>query len=188
MWGVKLKYPIIINENISFYDIIFKYLIRDFLLGCIRCFPSAVGVLLRMLAYKLCLKKCGKGLRIGEFTTIKFPENISIGDNVSINEYDWFDGNGGIEIGNYSSIGPRVNIISFSHGYEDKNKPIKLQPKVKKMVRIEDEVWIGANVTITFGVRIGKGSIIGAGSLVNKDVEPYSIVAGVPARCIGMRR
>lgn len=182
-----MKMPIIINEKISFKDVILKYCIRDFLLGIVRNFPSAVGVLLRMLAYKLCLRKCGKGLRMGEFTTIKFPEKVSIGNHVSINEYDWIDGNGEVEIGDYVSIGPRVSIVSFSHGHYDLDTPIKLQKKDLKKVVIEDNVWIGAGAVITYGVRIGTGSIIGANSVVNKDVEPYTVVAGVPAKIISRR-
>lgn len=184
-----MKLPIYINEKINLYDIIFKYTIRDFILGCLRMCPSSIGVALRMIAYKLVMSKNsrGGGVRIAEYVTIKFPENITVGNNVSFNEYDWIDGNGGLEIGNYVSIGPHTSIVTFSHGHNDLSIPIKMQKKELKKVTIEDNVWIGAGVTITCGVRIGTGSIIGAGSVVLKDVEPYSIVAGVPAKVIGKR-
>ena len=60
--------------------------------------------------------------------------------------------------------------------------------EVAKPVAIEDNVWIGANCTITDGVRIGRDAVVGAGSVVTHDVAPYDIVAGVPARVIGNRR
>jgi maltose O-acetyltransferase len=60
--------------------------------------------------------------------------------------------------------------------------------KDKEPVIIEDDVWIGARVIILPGVKIGKGSIVGAGAVVTKDVEPYSIVAGVPAKLIRKRK
>ncbi|GAA0727075.1 DapH/DapD/GlmU-related protein [Clostridium malenominatum] len=182
-----MRMPIIINEKISFYDIVLKYICRDLILGIAKYVPSALGIPLRMILYKIFLKKCGKGLRIASDVTIKFPENVIVGDNVSFNEYDWIDGNGGIEIGDYVSIGPKVSIISFSHGYEDIHVPIKLQKKKLNKILIENNVWIGANVVITGGVKIGTGSIIGAGSVVLNDVEPYSIVAGVPARLVKKR-
>lgn len=182
-----MKLPIYVNEKISFIDIILKYILRDFLLGIFRYFPSGVGIALRMVLYKIFLKKSGKGLRIAEMVTIKFPEHIVVGDNVSFNEYDWIDGNGEIFIGNYVSIGPRVTIVSFEHGIKDMNIPIKCQPKELGKIIIEDNVWIGAGVIITSNVTIGTGSVIGAGAVVIKDVEPYSVVGGVPARVIKRR-
>jgi acetyltransferase-like isoleucine patch superfamily enzyme len=176
-----MKLPVYVNEKMSVFDIIFKYILRDFILGVFRNFPSAIGIMIRMVLYKLFLKKSGKGLRIADMVTIKFPEHITVGDNVSFNEYDWIDGNGEIIIGNYVSVGPRVSIVSFEHGHSDIETPIKRQPKELGKVVIEDNVWIGAGATILSNVTIGTGSIIAAGAVVRQDVEPYSIVGGVPA-------
>lgn len=182
-----MKLPIFVKEEISLSDILFKYIIRDFILGLFRNFPSAIGVLCRMISYKICFKNAGKGLRIADFVTIKFPERITVGDHVSFNEYDWIDGNGEIEIGNYVSIGPRVSMVSFEHGKDRRDVPIKLQEKVLKKIVIEDNVWIGTGAFIKSGVTIGTGSIIAAGAIVLNDVEPYSIVGGVPAKIICKR-
>lgn len=138
-----MKLPIHISEKLSIKDIIMKYCIRDFMLGMVRSFPSATGVLFRMAAYKLAFKKCGKGIRIAEFTTIKFPERITVGDHVSFNEYDWIDGDGGITFGNYISVGPRVTMASFEHGHENTVLPMKLQEKKMRKIIVEDDVWIG---------------------------------------------
>ena len=176
-----MKLPIVIIEKITLFDLIFKYTIRDFFLGITKLIPASVGILARMLAYKAAFKKSGKGLRIAECVTIKFPENICVGDHVSFNEYGWIDGNGGIDIGNFVSIGPHVSIVSFEHEYSDPAQPVKLQRKSLSKITIEDNAWIGTGAIITAGVTVGKGSVIGAGSVVLKDVAPHTVVVGVPA-------
>jgi len=181
-----MKLPVVVGEKISVYDLIFKYTIRDFLLGIVKWIPASPGILARMLAYKIVLKKSGKGLRVAEFVTIKFPENIIVGNNVSFNEYDWIDGNGLIEIGDYVSVGPRVSLISFDHEYSDPEKPVKLQGKILAKIVIQNNVWLGAGAIVRAGVTIGEGSVIGAGSIVLKDVPPHTVVAGVPAKVIKM--
>lgn len=99
-------------------------------------------------------------------------------------------------IGNYVSIGPDVKfIVNSEHDYKNLSTfPFKVlcdsQPceaLAKGSVIIEDDVWIGANCIITSGVRIGKGAVIAAGSVVTKDVEPYAIVGGNPAKLIKYR-
>jgi acetyltransferase-like isoleucine patch superfamily enzyme len=62
------------------------------------------------------------------------------------------------------------------------------QPHKYEKIRIEDDVWIGANVTILKGVNIAEGAVVGAGAVVTKNVPSYSIVAGVPAKIVGSRR
>jgi len=178
---------IIINENISIFDIIFKYTIRDTITGIASLVPSTLGVLLRMLLWKIFLKKCGKGFTVKEFVIIKFPEKIKIGNHVGISEFSWIDGNGGIEIGDYTRIGPQVTIVSFNHKSEDKNIPIKLQGKILKKIIIGKDVWIGAGAKILGGVNVGDGAIIAAGAVVKDDVKPYTIVGGIPAKKIKER-
>lgn len=180
----RMKLPIYVNEQISFANIISKYIMRDFLLGVFRYFPSAVGVLIRMGLYKIFLKKAGSGLRIAEMVTIKFPEHITVGNHVSFNEYDWIDGNGEIAIGNFVSIGPNVTIVSFEHGTDDLKTAIKCQPKKLGKIIIEDNVWIGAGAIITSNVTIGTGSVIGAGAVVTSDIAPNSVWGGCQLGCL----
>lgn len=91
-------------------------------------------------------------------------------------------------IGRNVSIAPNVVCICSSNA--NNGKEINTYPYITDVltkdetIHIEDEVWIGANVTILPGVTIGRCSVIGAGSVVSKDVEPYSIYAGIPARKI----
>ena len=113
--------------------------------------------------------------------------NISIGDNSGIGINGRIQGP--LSIGKNVMMGPDVIIYTRGHNYEDTSIPMMKQGDSKACkVVIEDDVWIGARVVILPGVTIGKGSIVGACALVSKDVEPYSIVGGVPAKVIKMRK
>lgn len=113
---------------------------------------------------------------------IKNPNNLSLGKNSHINAFCIIDARAPIRIGNNTSISYKNSIITGSHEYNSEEFTGIFKP-----ITIEDYVWIGAGCTVLQGVTIGKGAIICAGSLVNKDVEPYSIVAGIPAKTIGKR-
>jgi len=112
---------------------------------------------------------------------------IEIGDDSSINPFCFLGGYGGIIIGDGVRIAPGVKIYSYEHGYENVDIPMHKQKIIKKEIIIKDDVWIGSNAIITGGVTVGKGSIIAAGAVVTKSVDPYSIVAGVPAKVIKKR-
>lgn len=106
---------------------------------------------------------CGKNISIGKGTFI----------NMGCSFQDW----GGIEIGCGCLIGHNCTICTVNHSKApDRRGDMTCHP-----VKIEDNVWIGANVTILPGVTIGKGAIVAAGAVVNKDVAPYTIAGGVPA-------
>ena len=128
------------------------------------------------------------GLKIGKQSFVmkdNYIMNINrlhIGNYTHINRGCLIDARGGITIQNSVSISHNVSIITGSH---DVQSPIFMG--VFKPITIEDYVWIGANATILQGVTVGKGAVISAGAVVTKDVEPYSIVAGVPAKTIGKR-
>ena len=93
---------------------------------------------------------------------------------------------GSIEIGDNVLIGPKTIIWGRDHGIK-KSQLINEQQHIKEPIKIGSDVWIGGNVTILKGVSIGNGAVIGAGSVVIKDVEPYSIVVGNPAKFIKFR-
>ncbi len=86
-------------------------------------------------------------------------------------------------------IAPNVSILNSTHKYEQVDIPMIEQGEETNLNPvIEDDVWIGRNVVIMPNIKIGKGSIIGSGAVVTKNVEPYSIVGGVPAKLIKKRK
>lgn len=116
----------------------------------------------------------------------RFSHNCSIGDHSGIGEGSRLYGE--VHIGKYVMMGPHCWIYTQNHEFNSLDIPMALQgPQVAKPVIICDDVWIGGRVTILPGVTVGKGSIIGAGAVVTKDVPPYSIVGGNPAKVIRMR-
>lgn len=116
----------------------------------------------------------------------RFSHNCTIGDYSGIGEGARLYGE--VHIGKYVMMGPQCWIYTQNHEFNQLDKPMALQgPQLAKPVIICDDVWIGGRVTILPGVTVGEGSIIGAGAVVTKDVPPYSIVGGNPAKVIRMR-
>ena len=91
---------------------------------------------------------------------------------------------GPVEVGNDVMLAQHIVLSGLNHGYEDVQTPISQQPCTVSPIVVEDEVWIGANAVVTAGVRIGRHSVVAAGSVVTKDVPPYTIVGGNPARVL----
>jgi acetyltransferase-like isoleucine patch superfamily enzyme len=177
----------LVSEKISAFDVVFKYTLRDLLIGSANVVPGTLGVGLRLLLYKLFLRRCGGGVMFKPFITLNFPERIKMGNHVSVNEYTAIDGDGGVTIGDFTRISYRVTILSHILTYANRKKPIKLQKKQRKPVAVGRDVLLGAGCTIMPGVTIGDGAVVGAGAVVTKDVKAYSIVAGVPAKVVAKR-
>lgn len=154
--------------------------------GVAKYIPSPIGDWLRYLIVKPFAARLGK-VRLYEGVTIWYPYRVRIGDRVTLNEWIYVDGFGGVDIGDNVRIAHRTTIMSSDHRYQDPNRPIHEQGLVCGPVRIHDGVWIGCNATILMGVTIGEGAIIGAGAVVTKDVPPFAIAVGVPARVVGRR-
>jgi acetyltransferase-like isoleucine patch superfamily enzyme len=133
------------------------------------------------------------GVKVGKRTTIYpnvwiFPgKGLNIGDDVDIALGVIITTNGGVTIGDRTLLGYRTQILSSNHVIPQGRGRIFGAGHDHAEVIIENDVWIGANCIILPGVRIGEGSVIAAGSVVTKDIEPYSIVAGTPAKFIKSR-
>lgn len=113
-----------------------------------------------------------------------FSGKLRIGNNVGISEFAYIQVRGDVSIGNNVIVGPRFNLISENHVFSDKNKPIKEQGVNRIGVKIEENVWIGASVTILDGVQISKNSIVAAGSVVTKSFPSNVLIGGIPAKII----
>ncbi len=141
---------------------------------------------LRATLAKGILDKVGKNVNIERGAYFGAGKNISIGDNSGLGINCLV--NGPLTIGRDVMMGPDVVIITQRHNYDDINIPMWRQKNHERAkVTIEDDVWIGIRVIILPGVTIGKGAVIGAGSVVTKNVAPYSIVGGIPAKVIKLR-
>lgn len=113
---------------------------------------------------------------------------ITIGNNCFIGEFNVMRGQGGIQIGNDVYTGPMVQFVAVNHVFDDPDRPIREQGVTANGIIIEDDVWLGAGVTVVDGVTIGRGSVIGAGAVVTDDIPPYSIAVGTPAKPIKDRQ
>ena len=133
------------------------------------------------------LAKIGKS-NIHPTAIIREGEYVTIGDNCLINHNCLIQAGkspaGYIKIGNYVHTGVNVMMMAFNHGFYTRDIPTKEQDYLDAPIIINDDVWIGAGVIILSGVTIGECSVIGAGAVVTKNVEPFTVVAGVPARKI----
>ncbi|MDD5729657.1 MAG: acyltransferase [Candidatus Omnitrophica bacterium] len=142
---------------------------------------------LRSKLYTFMMKKTGKKIYIFPPFRCSGPEGITLGNEVVIAENCVLGGQGGLTIGNFVMIGNNSTIITANHGFSLPDIPMLRQPLAAAPVTINDDVWLGANVVVLPGVTIGQGAIVGAGAIVTKDIEPYSIVAGNPAKLLRKR-
>lgn len=113
------------------------------------------------------------GYKVGK--DVYFPSDLIITQN-------FVDDQAAVFLGNRVSIAPRVMLLALSHPNASAIR--RYLDTSKHIINIEDDVWVGAGAIILGGVTIGKGAVVGAGSVVTKNVEPYTIVAGNPARKI----
>lgn len=143
------------------------------------------------------LHACPKGIEIGENAIIMHgavlhvynfrglpAAGIRIGKDSLVGEYSVIRGQGGVTIGDRVYTSPFTQILAVNHVFNDPQRPFVEQGITAEGIVIEDDVWLGAGAIVTDGVRVGKGAIVAAGAVVTKDVAPYTVVAGVPARQI----
>jgi acetyltransferase-like isoleucine patch superfamily enzyme len=136
----------------------------------------------------------GSSVHIGLGSILWAPNHLSVGNDVYIGRGCTIAVDG--KIGNYVLIANQVGLIGrLDHDYKCVGVPMRYAPWIGddpviqniQELTIEDDVWIGFGAIILSGVDIGRGAVVAAGSVVTKDVEPYNIVAGVPAKPIGIR-
>lgn len=143
------------------------------------------------------LHACPNGIEIGPNTIVMhgailhvynfrdIPHSgIRIGRDCLIGENSVIRGQGGVSIGDRVYTSPFSQIIAVNHVFDDPHRSFVDQGITAKGIIIEDDVWIGSGAIITDGVHIGRGAVIAAGAVVTKDIEPYTVVGGIPATII----
>ncbi len=146
--------------------------------------PFVFGVLIRNEFYRWTLDECGRNVMIG-FGTFFFYRRVRIGDNVAIGNYAVIQH---CDIGSYALIGDGSQLLSGSkyHYCDRTDVPIALQGGRLRRIEIGDDCWIGVKTVVM--ASIGHGCIVGAGSVVTRELEPWSVAVGSPARVVKMRR
>ena len=176
----------------------------------ISAIPGYSGIFLRRWCAKYIFSSCGRKPQLEEGIRVTGGQNIHIGDNFIIRHHGELHalngkltiGNnvavnsnvclgasegGDISIGNNVIIAQNVVIRASDHRFDNTELPIRYQGHVGGSIIVEEDVWIGSNAVVTKNVRIGAHSIIAAGAVVTRDIQPYSIVGGVPAKLIKKR-
>lgn len=162
-WKKYIYYPIVLFGNIVVNKIPSRHIRKWF--------------------YILLGSKIGKNSYLFRRVEMLFPKGIICGENCTVGWFSLLDGRGGIKMGNNVNIASYVKIITGSHNVQSSDFQAIFKPVV-----IEDYAVIFTEATILQGVKIGEGAVIAAKALVNKDVPPYTIVGGVPAKIIGCRK
>ncbi len=148
---------------------------------------SGISGAFRVLLARRIFKRCGERVVIGRGAVFGTGHLLELGDDSAINRDCWIAND--TVIGNDVMMGPRVTVLSSAHEFSDTSRPMREQgASQRRPVRIGDDVWIGTQSILLPDVHVGSHSIIGAGSVVTRDVEPWSVLAGNPARLIRKRR
>jgi acetyltransferase-like isoleucine patch superfamily enzyme len=133
------------------------------------------------------------GVTIGPYSVVRasspghLGEGMTVGRDSVCDAFSFFGPGGQITIGANVMMGQHVSFHAETHNHERTDVPIKTQGVTRRPIIVEDDCWIGANVTFLGGAYVERGSIIGAGALVNRRYPPFSVIAGVPARVIRSR-
>jgi len=147
--------------------------------------PGGFGSMLRRVFYGFA--SCGKDCLLLENVWVEYPEGLTIGEHVNIARGVIINAAGGVTIADWVLLGPDVIIYSQDHVFDGIEVPISMAHDKRAPIHIGEAAWIASRAIITAGVSIGAGAVVAAGAVVTRDVPPYTLVAGVPARVIRER-
>jgi|GEM_PF-280849 len=149
-------------------------------LNCFICYFPSVHV--RRFSLRLAGMKISKDVRFFEGVHVRNPKGITMGDGCSVGTRVLLDGRKGLTIGKSVVFGYECIVWTLNHDYNDIHFCTK-----GALVVIDDYAWICSRSIILPGIHIGKGAVVASGAIVTKDVPPYTIVAGIPAKIVGKR-
>lgn len=166
----------------------FQYQLPINFVECVtQILPDSRPVIkLRGLILKPFFKTCGRNFQVGAGVHFLNTHNIEIGNNVYIAFHSWINGAGGIVIEDEVVIGPMVVASSMKHHF--KNGSVRFGGQSTGRIVLGKGSWLASHVTVSAGVRIGKGVLVGAGAVVTKDTADNVVVGGIPARVIKERK
>ncbi len=142
---------------------------------------------LRRWIYKSLGAKIGKRVVMHVGTEIRSLECLTIGDGTIIGDNALLDARSGLVFGRNVNLSSNVSIYTLQHDHRDPQFGVPNPQQRRLDVKVCDRAWIGSNVVVLPGVTIGEGAVCCAGCVVTKDVEPYAVVAGIPAKKVGER-
>ena len=126
--------------------------------------------------------KVGEQVNVYASATVYMPWNLEIGDWSSVGEHVFIYNLGKVEVGKRVTISLRSHLCAGDHDYRRTDMPL-----LKPPITVEDDAWICADAFVGPGVRIGEGAVVGARAVATKNIDPWSIVAGNPARLVKKR-
>lgn len=168
----------------------YRLLERIFRGGVMRFVIFNIGTIpsnrLRLLLYHMLCGCVESNVTIHFRTEIRCPRKLKIGKGTIIGDNAILDARCGLTMGENVNLSSNVSIYTLQHDHRDPY--FRCNETQKKMsVEIDDRVWLGSNVIVLPGVHIGEGAVCCAGCVVTKDVLPYTVVAGIPAKKVGER-
>lgn len=140
-----------------------------------------LGVRFRRLLAPYIFKRCGRNFKSFHFVEVSFGYNLEVGDDVVIHRHVLLDDRGGIVLGDRVSISDYANIYSHTHSIVDQ-RDVTLAKTV-----LEDDVRITYHATVLAGVRVGQNAMVGAGAMATRDVRPFHVNVGVPAKSVRVK-
>lgn len=143
------------------------------------------SITLRISLYRMLGVDVAKNVVIHYKTEIRTPYNLHIGKGSIIGDNALLDARNGLQMGENVNISSNVSIYTEQHDHRDEH--FRCTEGQDKSVTIGDRVWLGSNVTVLPGVKIGEGAVCCAGCVVTKDVAPFEVVAGIPAKKVNIR-
>jgi len=140
-----------------------------------------LGVKLRRLLAQKIFKRCGENFKAFQHVEFSFGHNMEVGDNVVIHRHVLLDDRGGIRIGNNVSVSDYANIYSHTHSIVDQ------RDVTNALTVLDDGVRVTYHATVLAGVHVGEQGMVGALAVATKDVKPYHVYVGIPAKSVRVK-